>query len=521
MSNVLKVNWSFGFSKDITNGVHSLSHSGRNCIFFLASHSGVIYDFEHRTQMILQGHCNIIRCCAVSSDKRWVVTADTGDDSIMVVWDSFTGAPVKTFFSPHSRGVAALDISNDGNHIACPTSDLQTVVKFDPAVSSEIVTTGGKTALTTTANGSAILWESQFASVLMETPSEKQLRTASKVIRLVESSINFVTTLSSGYVAVGCDDGTVKFYDFSLRLEAWFEDLAAGPVNSISFATQECPFRADQAGSPGLQFWVPDFMVGTTDAFIVGAAIFDEVRPEDRRGTLLMQGMTEYVSHCACHPSRSLVALASHNGSLQIWDYETKLLMNLREFNNRDIISTAKANSAAARLEARNYLRPQCIAFEPNGEFIAVGFTSGHVKFLSVETFEDIASFAPSIDAVYGLQFSKSGIYMSCYDSSNHVLLFKKSSHIDPATLGDEAAQDNGYFFYLGRILAHDGAVTGLEFTTRDGQESLISIGEDRRCVEYDIDASTVISGVQVIDAVPVQLDVVAKPTAVVSVPPS
>ena len=596
MSNVLKINWSYGFSKDIVNGVHSLSYAGRNAIFFISSHSGVIYDFEHRTQMILQGHCNVISCCAVSSDKRWIVTADAGEESILVVWDSLTGAPVKTYFNPHPRGVKALDISDDGMYVTTlsaeepdypqevaiwawtkdqdsailrketPTKDLQQVIRFDPSNAFELVTTGHKTvcfwtwtefsldvyigklakaelgsngsdftgtvflpgtgnAITTTAKGAAVLWESRFASVLLQSASStdpaKQLRAATKIIRLMECAINFVTTLPSGYIATAAADGSVKFYDFNLRLEAWFEDLAAGPVNSISFGMQNCPFKVDVAGSPGLRFWVPDFMVGTTDAFIVGveSACFEELRPEDRRGTLLMQGMTEYISAVACHPSRSLVAFASHNGSLQIWDYDTKLLMNLREFNNKDVISSAKAGTAAARLEARNYLRPQCVAFEPNGEFIAIGFTSGHVKFLSIDSFEDIASYAPSIDAVYGLQFSRTGVYLACYDSSGHVLLFKKSAYIDPATLGDEVSQDNGYFFYLGRSKAHDGPVTGLEFCERDGQETLVSIGDDRRCVEYDLNRSTVIHGVQINGIAPTQLDLTARPTALLSNP--
>lgn len=73
----------------------------------------MIYDYEYRRQTILQGHCNVIACCAVSSDKRWIVTADKGPDSILVVWDSYSGTPVKTIFSPHKDGCIALDISND------------------------------------------------------------------------------------------------------------------------------------------------------------------------------------------------------------------------------------------------------------------------------------------------------------------------------------------------------------------------------------------------------------------------
>ena len=70
MSSALKINWTYGFSKNITNGIHSLSVGGRQAIFYVSSHSGIIYDFENRTQMILQGHCSPITCCAVSADLR-------------------------------------------------------------------------------------------------------------------------------------------------------------------------------------------------------------------------------------------------------------------------------------------------------------------------------------------------------------------------------------------------------------------------------------------------------------------
>lgn len=74
----------------------------------------------------------------------------------------------------------------------------------------------------------------------------------------------------------------------------------------------------------------------------------------------------------------------------------------------------------------QNQLRPTSIQFEPSGEFLACGFANGQVKFLHVETFEDAASFAPSSDAIIALRFSASGAFMAGYDSSNHVLLFKR-----------------------------------------------------------------------------------------------
>lgn len=60
-----------------------------------------------------QGHCNPICAVAVSHNKKWVVTADSGQDSMMVVWDTASGTPIKSIFNPHPNGVMGIDISPD------------------------------------------------------------------------------------------------------------------------------------------------------------------------------------------------------------------------------------------------------------------------------------------------------------------------------------------------------------------------------------------------------------------------
>lgn len=491
-------------------GVQSLSTKDRNALFFLSAHSGVIYDFEHRSQMILQGHCNAITTCAVSKDKRWIVTADTGEDSILVVWDSFTGAPVKTIFSPHTNGCISVDISDDALYITtlkAPSNDgepqevavwawtrqqnddqlpllretmitteKQHKILFNTYNQSEIVTTGNKTvcfwtweefrlegyvgkvsktdfghfsgrltntiflgnsgnALTCSDEGYTILWETQYSTILLDDANngDKLMRTASKVLKLVENAGISTIQIINDYIAIASTDGAVRFFDFFLRLESWFEDFAAGPVTSLSFSLQECPYPVGEAGSPGLQFWVPDFIVGTADAFIVGAesALFDEIRADDRRGTLLMQGMSDEISAVSCHPTNPLVSFACSNGNIHIWDYEMKILINLREFNSKKTIpANHEATSSVSKTnvaEKSTFLHPYCTAFEPTtGEFLAVGFTSGHIKFVNVETLEDMVSYAPSLDAILGLTFSSNGMYLAAYDSSHHVMVFKR-----------------------------------------------------------------------------------------------
>ena len=93
------------------------------------------------------------------------------------------------------------------------------------------------------------------------------------MLKLVDSSINIATTTKAGYLVLGCADGAVRFYDFFLRLEAWFEDLAAGPITSVSFsgaASLAGPYDVGEAGAPGLKFWCPDFVLGTAEGFIIG-----------------------------------------------------------------------------------------------------------------------------------------------------------------------------------------------------------------------------------------------------------
>jgi cilia- and flagella-associated protein 251 len=363
----LDINWAYGFSKDLKNSAQSLCMKDRNAILLLSSHNAVVYDFEHRKQTLLQGHCHAITCCAVDKSKRWIVTADSGHDNILIVWDLQTFLPVKTYTTPHSYGICALDISNDGMYVASLSSNSHSSnehtveqeisiwswsaedetaiqrtsvphdyyfheIRFNPTDLYKLVTTSdthvhywdwsgfalesykGKVAktdigfysgdfttsiflpdseisLTATSQGYIIVWENKKdinAKTKINGKDNKFafVKTAVKVVRLLECGVNVMEVTNNQYLVLGCQDGAIRFYDYYLRLEAWFEDLNAGPIISLSFAIQDCPYPYGEAGLPGLRFWVPDFIVGTKKGFVVGveSSIFDEVRKENRRG---------------------------------------------------------------------------------------------------------------------------------------------------------------------------------------------------------------------------------------------
>jgi WD40 repeat protein len=53
----------------------------------------------------------------VTEDKKWIATADEGSDSVLIVWDSHKGLPVKTIYKIHPNGVEALAFSEDSAYI--------------------------------------------------------------------------------------------------------------------------------------------------------------------------------------------------------------------------------------------------------------------------------------------------------------------------------------------------------------------------------------------------------------------
>lgn len=573
----LNINWNFGFNKDVVNGVHNLSSKDRNAIFYLSSHSGVIYDYEYRRQTILQGHCNIISCCAVSKDKRWIVTADEGEDSILVVWDSQTGTPVKTIFSPHPGGCCSVDISDDSMFLVSlsPASSSspqeiavwawskddddsgqamlrrntlskqqQNEIKYDSA-GYNFVTTGpnqiqfwhteefaidgyiGKikktsvgnfsgnltssvyigdsgSAVSATDGGYLILWEAQKDKLLLDNEEKnKSFLVASKVVKLVNSGITLMVC-TSNYIAVASKDGAVRFYDFHLRLEAWFEDLAAGPLSSLSFSEQDLPEGIDLN-----HFWVPDFVVGTTDALVVGveALLFQEIRADDRRGTLLLQGMVDAVETVACHPNKSLMVLACVGGAVQVWDYDLKLLINLRELNQKEAPKT--------QISTPPVLIPVTMTFDRSGKYLVIGFGDGSVKFLHIDTLEDVQTLTPTQNAITRVVFSPSNQYFALSDITGRIILYKHEGDDF-----DENAPENQHkcpYTLIGRANCHKGKVVGLEFGTKEeplqGQvEMLLSVGEDCMCREYNLVKSSPSAGV-VCTEKSSQVELYAKPT--------
>lgn len=123
-SRALSLKYTIGFTANKSGLVQNLTllKTGKKEIFFPAAHTGVIYDYESGEQKLLQGHCNeITAACSIydqSNNKRWLVTADSGVDSMIVIWDCDTGSNYKTIFKIPTDEIVSIDISKNCNFIA-------------------------------------------------------------------------------------------------------------------------------------------------------------------------------------------------------------------------------------------------------------------------------------------------------------------------------------------------------------------------------------------------------------------
>ncbi|EGB04140.1 hypothetical protein AURANDRAFT_55327 [Aureococcus anophagefferens] len=600
----LALHWTFGFSRNIANGVHSLSNGQSSSVFYPSANTGVVYDYVKRSQKLLQGHCNQIACVALSNDKQWLVTADSGQDSLMVVWNTRTGNPTKTMFNAYSLGAISVDVSWDSSYLSVlsapdeqsasgmsqyisiwelksssetplftdevPPDAFQTTVRFHPLDAHVLISNGASQvffwswddgfscyaphfsrrdfrqtigqltvsaflpgtsqAVTGTSDGAIILWDHPTGISAPEPQNSKSSyeRIAVKIMRLCHQSINHLSTVGAYFVVAG-DDGSVRLYDFLFRLEAWFEDIDAGAITSVSFTIPVTPnqtgTRDQSRPSPDLSLAitekeqlhsssiqqprrppVQEFFVGTRSATIVALdlACFQATDPSNRRGTVLIQGMSDQVHSLAAHPKIPLLLIACNSGALYLWDYDSKHLQTIRVFD-------------VTRLQ------PCSVAFDPAGRFAVVGFTSGIVKILDAHTLSEIgASFKVTKDAISALTFSQDSQWLALADSSHTVALWRfantdsndtNTREFPPTSRHKEPLRDQSWI-YIGRYRSHVKEITGLEFGSRGNDTiTLVSTSADRTLLEYDLSISSVENGL-CLQSPPCLLEETARPTA-------
>lgn len=560
----LTLEWVFGLNKDFKGVVHNLSDGGRKCIFYAVAHTGVVYDVINHQQRLLQGHRNPIIASCSSQTRRFIVTADAGEEATMIVWDTYSFLPIKSIPLEKFGGVLACDISHDAMYIATLSKDSpqrisvwawtsevcdapeyttivtakdeQSCIRFSPDDPHLLVSNGTKRvifwswaegslkfysppvtakevkqlignftqstfvpgtsmACSGTADGDVILWDTVKSDKVTK-PTDKSLL---KVVRVHNGGVTFLSFVGE-YIVTGGVDGHIRFVDHKLRIVSWFEELNAGPIISVSF--DKAPAAAGAAASgtvskttsggldgaaastgadgtvavySGSEFRCPDFVVSTSNAMIldVGASSFSSTDPEYQRGKLLVQGQDLPIMTVAAHPTLPRLAIGGYSGNLHLWEYTTRKVLLLSIFKN---------------------LLIQCVCFDPKALYLAVGFTNGTVKVIDANSFaESTQQTFKQSDCITQIAFSHDSQFFATADAEGCVGLYRYTHRAQDPRKPIE-------WVYVGRHRSHRAAITGLQFgiVPYGDAPRLVSLGEDKRLVEYNLIDSDIESGLRV-----------------------
>ncbi|CAM6078714.1 unnamed protein product [Sphagnum tenellum] len=132
-------------------------------------------------------------------------------------------------------------------------------------------------------------------------------------------------------------------------------------------------------------------------------------------------------------------------------------------------------------------LHASALQYSPSGKLISCGFTNGILKLIHSDNFADIQSFSYTRLCINQVMFSRNANYLASGDASFCVALL----HLQFDADGDR-------WICTGKYRSHAATVTGVHFTEdSEGLTRLFSIGQDTMLVEYNVQESTVASGLK------------------------
>ncbi|KAF6775839.1 hypothetical protein AHF37_04738 [Paragonimus kellicotti] len=442
---------------------------------------------------MLSPHKNGVICIALTGDARYLATLSADEiNQKFAIWNWTTGSEIPlcevNLTGEHvSQNWISFKLGNyyhvvtnsqrqvifynwnvnGGIHAyAPPLTDEDFDKKVGNFVSSRYVPESN-VAITATTQGLLVVWETDKINIKKE-DAESQYKKAVKLVPVHDKPITFMTItrsrLSKFCIVTGDVTGVIKFFDVNYMLLYWYQNLNAGPIASISFASRgilddsemqswrssillESTEYPELSTIPGEKFVVEDFIVTTAHANMISVTVDGSVL------TFVHRDNHEDVTDLTCHPTLPHLTTCSLTGILKTFHYENKTVLAMRDFGTNDPIQSCRYCKA--------------------GLYIAVGFVSGYVRILDSMTLKDVTSepFTYGRGAITHVDFAPLNRFFAYADSAftTTLVIANKRSEVDP-------------WIYVGRIRAHYRKINDLRFWAARGSKTcrLFTIGDDR-----------------------------------------
>lgn len=153
--------------------------------------------------------------------------------------------------------------------------------------------------------------------------------------------------------------------------------------------------------------------------------------------SLYFEGVNGTIYGMESIPGASRFALASDAGTLQIWDIVNKTILLSRSFTQM-VASEPKKNSHGKPRDVHHVPKKtpiNSIAFSKSGKTVAVGFSTGRVRFLETATLKDLPcstsdgdGIEASKSAILKIAFSPEGDFCATADQDYVITLFRKET---------------------------------------------------------------------------------------------
>ncbi|KAF8560582.1 hypothetical protein P879_07589 [Paragonimus westermani] len=442
---------------------------------------------------MLSPHKNGVICIALTEDARYLATLSADEfDQKFAIWNWTTGSEIPlcevNLTDEHASQNRISFKSGDYYHVV--TNSQSQVIFYNWNVNGEISAyaptltdedfdkkvgnfvgsrciPGSNVAITATTQGLLVVWETDKTN-LKKDVGESRYKKAVKLVPIHDKPITFLTItrslLSKFCIVTGDVTGVIKFFDTNYMLLYWYQNLNAGPIASVSFASRgildesSMPLKSTEypelSTIPGEKFVVEDFIVTTAHANMISITVDGGVM------TYLHRDNHEDVTDLTCHPTLPHLTTCSLTGILKTFHYENKTVLSMRDFGTNDPIQSCR--------------------YCKIGLYIAVGFVSGYVRIVDSMTLKDVTSepFTYGRGAITHVDFAPLNHFFAYADSAFTTTLVvpNKRSEGDP-------------WVYVGRIRAHYRKINDLRFWAARGSKTcrLFTIGDDRTLVEYDL----------------------------------